>query len=34
VTRAPNDKIAAIRERMGWAFPWYSSWGSDFNYDF
>jgi len=19
---------------MGWTFPWYSSWGSDFNYDF
>jgi predicted dithiol-disulfide oxidoreductase (DUF899 family) len=34
VTRAPYDKIAAFRERMGWTFPWYSSWGSDFNYDF
>lgn len=34
VTRAPYDKIAAYRERMGWTFPWYSSWGSDFNYDF
>lgn len=34
VTRAPYAKIAAFRERMGWTFPWYSSWGSDFNYDF
>jgi predicted dithiol-disulfide oxidoreductase (DUF899 family) len=34
VTRAPYDKIAAFRERMGWTFPWYSSYGSDFNYDF
>jgi predicted dithiol-disulfide oxidoreductase (DUF899 family) len=34
VTRAPYEKIAAFRERMGWTFPWYSSWGSDFNYDF
>jgi predicted dithiol-disulfide oxidoreductase (DUF899 family) len=34
VTRAPYEKIAAFRERMGWTFPWYSSWDSDFNYDF
>jgi predicted dithiol-disulfide oxidoreductase (DUF899 family) len=34
VTRAPYAKIAAFRDRMGWAFPWYSSYGSDFNYDF
>jgi predicted dithiol-disulfide oxidoreductase (DUF899 family) len=34
VTRAPYNKIAAFRERMGWTFPWHSSWGSDFNYDF
>jgi predicted dithiol-disulfide oxidoreductase (DUF899 family) len=34
VTRAPYDKIDAFRNRMGWTFPWYSSWGSDFNYDF
>jgi predicted dithiol-disulfide oxidoreductase (DUF899 family) len=34
VSRAPYDKIAAFRERMGWTFPWYSSSGSDFNYDF
>ena len=34
VSRAPYPKLAAYRERMGWAFPWYSSHGSDFNYDF
>lgn len=34
VTRAPYAKIAAFRDRMGWTFPWYSSAGSDFNYDF
>jgi predicted dithiol-disulfide oxidoreductase (DUF899 family) len=34
VSRAPYPKIAGYRERMGWTFPWYSSYGSDFNYDF
>ncbi|GAA2819631.1 DUF899 domain-containing protein [Saccharopolyspora taberi] len=34
VSRGPYEKIAAFRERMGWTFPWYSSAGSDFNYDF
>jgi predicted dithiol-disulfide oxidoreductase (DUF899 family) len=34
VSRAPYGKLAAYRERMGWTFPWYSSYGSDFNYDF
>ena len=34
VSRAPYAKIAAFRERMGWTFPWYSSCGSDFNYDY
>jgi predicted dithiol-disulfide oxidoreductase (DUF899 family) len=34
VSRAPIGKIAAFRQRMGWSFPWYSSLGSDFNYDF
>lgn len=34
VTRAPYATLAAFRERMGWTFPWYSSAGSDFNYDF
>ncbi|MEV5961544.1 DUF899 domain-containing protein [Kribbella sp. NPDC051952] len=34
VSRAPYAKIAAFKERLGWTFPWYSSYGSDFNYDF
>jgi predicted dithiol-disulfide oxidoreductase (DUF899 family)/ketosteroid isomerase-like protein len=34
VSRAPLRKIEAYRKRMGWAIPWYSSFGSDFNYDF
>ncbi len=34
VSRAPYGKLAAYRERMGWDVPWYSSAGSDFNYDF
>jgi predicted dithiol-disulfide oxidoreductase (DUF899 family) len=34
VSRAPYPKLAAYRDRMGWTFPWYSSHGSDFNYDF
>ena len=34
VSRAPYAKLAAYRERMGWTFPWYSSHGSDFTYDF
>ena len=34
VSRAPISKIEAFRQRMGWSFPWYSSLGSDFNYDF
>jgi predicted dithiol-disulfide oxidoreductase (DUF899 family) len=34
VSRGPYPKIAAFQERMGWSFPWYSSAGSDFNYDF
>ncbi|HEY6525904.1 MAG TPA: DUF899 family protein [Solirubrobacteraceae bacterium] len=33
-TRAPHAKIADYRRRQGWTFPWYSSHGSDFNYDF
>jgi predicted dithiol-disulfide oxidoreductase (DUF899 family) len=31
---APLKKIEAYRKRMGWTIPWYSSFGSDFNYDF
>jgi predicted dithiol-disulfide oxidoreductase (DUF899 family) len=34
VSRAPIDKIEAYRARKGWTIPWYSSYGSDFNYDF
>jgi predicted dithiol-disulfide oxidoreductase (DUF899 family)/ketosteroid isomerase-like protein len=34
VSRAPLKKIEAYRRRMGWTIPWYSSFGSDFNYDF
>jgi predicted dithiol-disulfide oxidoreductase (DUF899 family) len=34
VARAPYPKIAAYLDAHGWAFPWYSSYGSDFNYDF
>ena len=32
--RAPYDKIAATAKERGWSFPWYSSFGSEFNYDF
>lgn len=34
VSRAPLEKIAAYRDRMGWTIPWYSSLESDFNVDF
>jgi predicted dithiol-disulfide oxidoreductase (DUF899 family) len=34
VSRAPLAKIEDYRKRKGWNFPWYSSSGSDFNYDF
>ena len=34
VSRAPLDRLLGYRERMGWTFPWASSLGSDFNYDF
>jgi predicted dithiol-disulfide oxidoreductase (DUF899 family) len=34
VSRAPLEKLQAYRRRMGWSFPWASSLGSDFNYDF
>jgi predicted dithiol-disulfide oxidoreductase (DUF899 family) len=34
VSRAPLAKLQAYKERMGWSFPWASSFGSDFNYDF
>src|ERR671918_1780652 len=34
VSRAPLEKLRAYKQRMGWSFPWASSFGSDFNYDF
>lgn len=34
VARAPIEEIEVVRKRMGWRFPWVSSYGSDFNYDF
>jgi predicted dithiol-disulfide oxidoreductase (DUF899 family) len=34
VSRAPLAKIEEYRASKGWTFPWYSSYGSDFNYDF
>jgi predicted dithiol-disulfide oxidoreductase (DUF899 family) len=32
--RAPLTKIERYKKRMGWTVPWFSSFGSDFNYDF
>jgi len=34
VSRAPLTKLQAYKQRMGWSFPWASSFGGDFNYDF
>jgi predicted dithiol-disulfide oxidoreductase (DUF899 family) len=34
VSRAPLEKLQAYKRRMGWTFPWASSFGSDFNFDF
>ncbi|MEV6836291.1 DUF899 domain-containing protein [Streptomyces sp. NPDC051133] len=34
VSRAPLAQLRAYKERMGWSFPWASSYGSDFNHDF
>jgi predicted dithiol-disulfide oxidoreductase (DUF899 family) len=34
VSHAPYPALAAYRKRMGWSFPWYSSVGSDFNFDY
>ena len=34
ISRAPLEKLQAYKRRMGWTFPWASSFGSDFNYDF
>jgi predicted dithiol-disulfide oxidoreductase (DUF899 family) len=34
VSRAPFGKVQAYKRRMGWTFPWASSVGGDFNFDF
>lgn len=34
VSRAPLAKLEAYRDARGWRVPWYSSYGTDFNYDF
>lgn len=34
VSRAPLAKLQAYKQRMGWTFPWASSFGGDFNFDY
>jgi predicted dithiol-disulfide oxidoreductase (DUF899 family) len=34
ISRAPLAKLQKYKQRMGWSFPWASSSGSDFNFDF
>jgi predicted dithiol-disulfide oxidoreductase (DUF899 family) len=34
VSRAPLARLLAYRQRMGWTFPWASSFEGEFNYDF
>lgn len=34
VSRAPIEKLLAYQREKGWTTPWYSSYGTDFNYDF
>ena len=34
VSRVPLRRIEEVKQRMGWTFPWVSSQGSDFNFDF
>lgn len=34
VSRAPYNKLAAYRKRMGWDFKWVSSLDTDFNFDY
>jgi predicted dithiol-disulfide oxidoreductase (DUF899 family) len=34
VSRAPLERLQAYKRRMGWTFPWVSSLGSEFNFDF
>jgi predicted dithiol-disulfide oxidoreductase (DUF899 family) len=33
-SRAPIDRLVAYKERMGWQFPWVSTYGSDFPFDY
>jgi predicted dithiol-disulfide oxidoreductase (DUF899 family) len=33
-SRAPLERLQAYKQRMGWSFPWVSTEGSDFNFDF
>jgi predicted dithiol-disulfide oxidoreductase (DUF899 family) len=34
ISRAPSAKLERYKAKRGWTVPWYSSFGSDFNYDF
>lgn len=34
ISRVPLERIEQVRQRMGWSFPWVSSHGTDFNFDF
>jgi predicted dithiol-disulfide oxidoreductase (DUF899 family) len=34
ISLAPLAKLQAYKKRLGWTFPWASSFGSDFNFDF
>jgi predicted dithiol-disulfide oxidoreductase (DUF899 family) len=34
ISRAPLAKLDAYKAEKGWSVPWFSSFGSDFNYDF
>lgn len=34
ISRAPLAQILPVKKRMGWTFPWLSSHGTDFNFDF
>ncbi len=34
ISRAPLEKLEGYKKRMGWTFPWASSFGGDFNFDY
>ena len=34
VSQAPLETLQAFKQRMGWSFPWVSSFGNDFNHDY